>query len=89
MRELERVIDPELGLDIVTLGFVRGISVDSRNGSARVVMTLTTPLCPIRGEIAGQVRKILAGIGLADVTVDFSFDPPWKPSPEVRAILGL
>ena len=88
LERLKSVSDPELGLDIVTLGFVRRAEFGP-DGKVRVVMTLTTPLCPLQSEIAADVRKALRGLGEGEAEVEFSFDPPWEAPPEAKAILGL
>ncbi len=76
---LRRVTDPELGVDIVSLGFIYGITVQKE--SVAVLMTLTTPACPLAPLIAEQVRCAVASCnGVTAVTVDLTFDPPWNPS---------
>jgi len=76
---LRRVADPEIGVDVVSLGLIYDISVEK--GSVAVTMTLTTPACPLAPVIAERVRHAAASLqGVAAVTVDFTFDPPWNPS---------
>jgi len=88
---LRGVIDPELGHDIVDLGFIYDISVDE--GVAHIVMTATTSGCPAASflkEGAANSALQVPGISAADVTM--TFDPPWEPSmivPEVRVLLGF
>ncbi len=88
---LRAVIDPELGYNIVDLGFIYDLSVD--DGTARITMTATTRGCPAAAflkEGAANSALLVPGIGSADVTM--TFDPPWQPrmiSPEVKASLGF
>ncbi|HET9519758.1 MAG TPA: Mrp/NBP35 family ATP-binding protein [Candidatus Limnocylindrales bacterium] len=64
---LRTVQEPELGRDIVTLNMVKGITIDG----ARVAFTieLTTPACPLKDEIEGNARAVLAGIGAEAVEI--------------------
>jgi metal-sulfur cluster biosynthetic enzyme len=88
---LRVVIDPELGHNIVDLGFVYEISVD--DGAARITMTATTPGCPAIRFIKEGVANAAARVpGVRDVDVVMTFDPPWTPAriePIVRASLGF
>jgi metal-sulfur cluster biosynthetic enzyme len=45
-KSLAEVIDPEIGLNILELGLVRNVSVNSEEEKAHVVMIMTTPFCP-------------------------------------------
>ncbi|WP_407178593.1 metal-sulfur cluster assembly factor [Bradyrhizobium sp. STM 3562] len=92
MREALRVvIDPELGHNIVDLGFVYDVSVG--RGVARITMTATTRGCPAVSflkEGAAQSACLVDGIDSVEVTM--TFDPPWRPqmiSPDVKASLGF
>jgi metal-sulfur cluster biosynthetic enzyme len=88
---LRGVIDPELGHNIVDLGFVYDIAVV--DGAVRITMTATTPGCPairfLRECVANAAARV-PGIGSVDVVM--TFDPPWTPSrvePIARASLGF
>lgn len=90
---LREVIDPELGLDIVSLGLVYGVTVDN-DGDAVVSMTLTTPFCPMGPMLESQVHSATQFLpGIRDVKVDLIWDPPWDPhtmaSDEAKLELGL
>jgi metal-sulfur cluster biosynthetic enzyme len=85
------VIDPELGHNIIDLGFVYDVSV--AGGAVCITMTATTPGCPavhfLKEGVANAAARV-AGIGSVDVVM--TFDPPWAPSriaPAIRASLGF
>lgn len=88
---LRVVIDPELGENIVDLGFVYDISVSA--GAVRITMTATTPGCPATSFLKEGVENAIADVpGVGSVDVTMTFDPPWTPSriePAVRASLGF
>lgn len=85
---LKECHDPEIGLDVWTLGFIRQLDIDGAGESAHLVMTLTTPMCPFSSQLVGAVKERLQQLGLKRVEVELSFDPPWEPSEEVRLLLG-
>lgn len=87
---LRNVIDPELGINIISLGLVYRIDIDgSRVG---ILMTLTVPGCPMSASIKSDVESTLRSlIWIKDVHVELTFDPPWTPerlSAEARVLLG-
>ena len=88
---LKTVKDPELGLDLVVLGLVYDIEVKDDN--AHVVISLTSPMCPVAGEIVEMAKKAVLDVeGIADAEVELTFEPPWTPeriSPLIRSSLGL
>ena len=89
--KLKQVVDPEIGYDIISLGLVYSIRVDSESNEAHIEMTLTTPLCPYGPMLLEDVREKVEELGVkADIEV--VFEPPWSPDrvePEVRKKLGL
>jgi ATP-binding protein involved in chromosome partitioning len=64
---LRTVQEPELGRDIVTLNMVKGITIDGAN--VAFTIELTTPACPLKDEIEGNAKAVLAGIGAESVDI--------------------
>ena len=72
------VVDPELGINVVDLGLVYGIAVDSR--VATIDMTLTSAACPLTDVIEDQARAALVSGGLVDdIRINWVWMPPWGP----------
>lgn len=88
---LRVVIDPELGQNIVDLGFIYDISVV--DDVTRITMTATTPGCPAAHFLKEGVAESAARVpGVRSVEVVMTFEPPWTPSliePSARAELGF
>ena len=85
---LRQVKDPELNLDIWTLGLVYDIKIYERQLMIR--MTFTTIFCPYGPALVADVKQQLNKIsGTKKVEVQVVFEPPWKPSEELRAMLGV
>lgn len=91
VRTLDTVIDPELGIGIVSLGLVYRVAVED-NGDVAVLMTLTVPGCPMHETITRDVDTTLRRVPwVNDVTVNLTFDPPWsldRLSDDARQQLG-
>lgn len=91
MDALRECYDPEIPVNIVDLGFVRGIDIEG--DSVHIKLTLTTPGCPMHQRIGDDVRDKVLGIeGVKDVEVEFVFDSPWTPdemSDEAKKKLGI
>lgn len=88
---LRTIYDPELPVNIYDLGLIYDIQINDRH--ADVVMTLTSPNCPVAGSMPAQVECAIKALDeIDDVCVELSWDPPWnsdKLSDEVKLTLGL
>ena len=71
------VVDPELGINVVDLGLVYGITVDESN-TAVIDMTLTSAACPLTDVIEDQTRAALDG-HVSDFRINWVWMPPWGP----------
>ena len=74
---LKRVLDPEIGINIVDLGLVDRIEVEGRR--ALVVMTMTSPACPLadylKELVTEAVREHVPDV--TDVEIAIEWEPPW------------
>jgi metal-sulfur cluster biosynthetic enzyme len=88
---LKTVKDPELNIDLVTLGLVYDIQIEESR--AKAIISLTTPMCPVAEQIVDQARLAIAKVeGVEKAEVQLTFDPPWTPeriSPLIRSSLGI
>ena len=86
---LQEVLDPELGIDIVSMGLIRDVRVEGKIANVR--MTLSTEGCPVGPAIVDEVASVLRRAGY-DPVVTLEFDPPWTPekmSDAARLQLGF
>ncbi|MDR2252660.1 MAG: metal-sulfur cluster assembly factor [Bifidobacteriaceae bacterium] len=74
---LRDVIDPELGINVVDLGLLYGVSIDGA-GRAAVDMTLTSAACPLTDLIESQAAAALEGL-VTGVDINWVWSPPWGP----------
>lgn len=90
-KALRQVKDPELNLDLVVLGLIYEIRIEGAH--VEVTMSLTSPMCPVAGEILNQAREAVEGVeGVESAEVELTFSPPWTPEripPTIRAALGI
>ena len=85
---LKTVLDPELFIDIWFLGLIYSIEIEG--ASVKMEMTFTSPMCPAGPQLLEEVKSKVGELpGVQSVEVKIVFTPPWKPSDEVRAMLGL
>jgi metal-sulfur cluster biosynthetic enzyme len=84
LETLRQVIDPELGCNIVDLGLVYSVTITG--AKVAVVMTLTTPGCPMHESIRWGAQNALLGLeSIEEAQVDVVWDPPWHPSMMTKA----
>ena len=90
---LKQVYDPELPVDIYALGLIYKVDVDEKKQTVHILMTLTTPNCPVADSLPEEVRQQIKICTKAkEVTVELTFDPPYdisRLSEEAKLSLGL
>ena len=90
---LRSVYDPEIPVNIYDLGLIYNLKISEPAGDVDILMTLTTPNCPVAEDMPSQVREAVEGVpGAGRVTVELTFDPPWDKdmlSEEALLELGL
>ena len=95
---LRTVMDPELGVNVVDMGFVYDFKLKTRYNKPETIwiqMTLTMQGCPMGRWFVEQIREVVSnGLGIDGdkVVVEMVFDPPWTPemmSEEAKAQLGF
>lgn len=75
---LKDVHDPEIPVNVYDLGLVYEIEID--DDRVEVEMTLTSPTCPIAGQIVAQAERALETVdGVTQAAVELVWDPPWSP----------
>lgn len=85
---LKTVLDPEVHLDIWTMGLIYNLKV--KNGGVDILMTYTTPFCPWGPKLNDEITAALKErLGAKKVNLTITFDPPYKMPPELRAVLGI
>ncbi|MEK6826084.1 MAG: metal-sulfur cluster assembly factor [Nanoarchaeota archaeon] len=83
---LKQVEDPELGIDIWSLELIYDIDINENN--LDIKMTFTSPMCPYGPQLVDSVKEKLKEINY-EPNIEIVFSPFWKPSEEVKEILGL
>lgn len=92
-RNLRRVIDPEIGINIVDLGLIYDVDVNKEN-DVQLLMTLTAPNCPYGDMILMESEfAIRSTEGVNLIQINLTFDPPWNPeihvSDEAKYQMGI
>ena len=89
---LKEIYDPEIPVNIYELGLIYGVEVSPDN-DVTVLMTRTTPHCPVAESMPGEVELRVGAVpGVRDAEVTLVWDPPWDPakmSDEARLELGM
>jgi serine O-acetyltransferase len=77
LESLRQVLDPEIGMNVVDLGFIKDVRADG--DVIRIAMVLSAPFCPLAGHIVEQVRRAAeTAAGGKPVEVEL-LDEPWRP----------
>ena len=78
--------DPEIGIDVWTLGLIYDIKINEDN--VHIKMTFTTPFCPYGPMIVEEIKSKLMDKG-SKANIGVVFEPLWEPTDEVRQLLGV
>lgn len=85
---IKSIIDPELFIDIWTLGLI--YDIDLQGDQLKIRMTFTSVACPAGPQLAGEVKERTEDLeGISNTTVEIVFTPPWQPSEELKALMGI
>lgn len=89
---LREIYDPEIPVNIYEMGLIYAVNV-AEDASVEVVMTLTTPHCPVAESMPGEIELKVASVpGVMEAKVNLVWEPPWEMScmsDEARLELGL
>ena len=92
VRVLKTIYDPEIPVDIYELGLIYDVFVNE-DYDVKILMTLTTPNCPVAETLPGEVEEKVKSIDeVKGAEVEITFDPPWSQdlmSEEAKLELGL
>ena len=92
VKVLKTIYDPEIPVDIYELGLIYDVFLNEDN-DVKILMTLTTPNCPVAESLPQEVKDKVASIqGVNSAEVEMTFDPPWSRdlmSEEAKLELGF
>lgn len=85
---LKTVNDPEVHLDVWTMGLIYNIEI--KNKDIKILLTYTTPFCPWGPQLNDEISTALKDhLGAGKVDIEVTFDPPYKMPDDLRATLGI
>ena len=77
--EIRKIYDPEIPVNIYELGLIYDVKV--KDDKAKIIMTLTTPNCPVAETLPQEVKDSVMQVeGIEEVDLDLVFEPPWEKS---------
>jgi len=92
IEKIKTIFDPEIPVDIYELGLIYDVMVNENN-EVKVIMTLTSPNCPVAESLPIDVENVIKTIeSVTNVEVEITFDPPWNQtlmSEEAKLELGF
>ncbi|MFA6888159.1 MAG: metal-sulfur cluster assembly factor [Candidatus Woesearchaeota archaeon] len=85
---IQKVMDPELGIDLWTLGLIYDIKKET--DTVHIVMTFTSIMCPLGPQMIESIKQEVGKIkSLKTVTIEVTFEPMWEPTEDLRAMMGV
>jgi FeS assembly SUF system protein len=92
IEQIRTVYDPEIPINVYDLGLIYDIQIDDTK-NVHIVMTLTSPSCPVAGSLPGEVETAARSTpGIGKTSLELTWDPPFTVemmSEEAKLILGL
>jgi len=89
---IKTIYDPEIPINIYEIGLIYEINI-SDNNDVEIVMTLTTPNCPVAESLPAEVKQKVGEVeGVGNVDLELTFEPPWTQdmlSEEAMLELGM
>ncbi len=91
LEKLKTVFDPEVHIDVVTMGLIYEVHIDEEKNSVALTMTYTTPFCPFGPQLTDEIKQAIVSLGFDPdkVVIDITFDPPWEAPADLRTALGI
>ena len=83
----KKYIDPELGIDVWTLGLVYNVEI--KEDKVKILLTFTSPLCPYGPQMVGELKEMVLNKRAKEVEIEVTFEPPWQPSEELKEMMGM
>ena len=84
---LKKVKDPEIDLDVWTLGLIYDMEIIENR--PMIKMTFTSPMCPFGPQIVNNIKNEIKKLGYDEPEIELVFKPLWEPSEEVKDMLGI
>lgn len=89
VKKIKTVIDPHIGIDVYSLGFIYKIDIDSEN-NIKILMTLTSPMCPLASFLTKAVQDAVLSLkNVKKVIVEITFDPPWQAPTKIKKMFKM
>jgi len=80
IKKLDDIYDPEIPVSIYELGLIYDVKINN-NGDVKIIMTLTSPSCPVAESLPEEVKLEVEKIGGVNTAeVEITFEPPWEKS---------
>ncbi len=83
----KKYVDPELGIDIWTLGLVYNVEI--KEDTVKILLTFTSPLCPYGPQMVEELKEMIINKRAKEVEIEVTFEPPWQPSEELKEMMGM
>ena len=87
VKVLKTVNDPEIMIDVYSLGLIYDINI--KNDIVKIKMTFTTPMCPYGPMLIDMIESAIKEKHKVNVKIEIVFDPPWEPSEDLKAAFGV